>query len=83
MVAMKNINILLRTSYVDEYTIVEALKILGSERVVFGSDFPSNKPMYELEKVRRLRWVYPGLVKDEDLKMILGENVARVLNIKR
>jgi len=43
MVALKNSNVFLKTSYTDDCTIVEAVKILGSERIIFGSQENKNQ----------------------------------------
>lgn len=48
----------------------------GTDRVVFGSDWPMANPLREVEAVRAL-----GL-SDEDTEAILGGNMARMLGIQ-
>jgi len=53
-----------------------AVKELGSERVIYGSDAPFLSPEIELKKILR-----SGLPR-EDIDNILYNNVARLLNLK-
>lgn len=81
MVAMKNANVFLETSFTETATVIEALKILGSERLIFGSDFPFNNAGFELQRIRRVRWMYPGLLNNDGLDRVLGRNMGRILGI--
>jgi len=49
------------------------LKRYGSEKLLFGSDFPFGIPSSELSKVRRL-----GL-KDEDFENVVNRNILRLI----
>ncbi len=53
--------------------IAEAVRRVGADRVVFGSDAPGCPPAIELEKVRRA-----GLSPAEE-RLVLGENQRRLL----
>jgi len=63
------------------YKIEEAAKRLGARRLVWGTDGPYKNPdaisyaRNELEKVRQLK------LSDADTELILGGNVARLLNL--
>jgi predicted TIM-barrel fold metal-dependent hydrolase len=52
------------------------LKRYGSEKLLFGSDFPFGIPSSELAKVKRL-----GL-KDEDFENVVNANVLRLIRQK-
>lgn len=56
-------------------TIEYLVEKVGVERVVYGSDLPYNNPAYRIGQVIGTR------LKDEQLKKILGENMADILNI--
>jgi predicted TIM-barrel fold metal-dependent hydrolase len=67
-------NIVLETSavpYPDK--IGEAVRRLGAERVIFGSDGPGCNPTLEVEKVR-LAGLSP-----EDERRVLAGNIVRLL----
>jgi uncharacterized protein len=53
------------TDYVNRY---------GSERIMFGSDFPFGDPRYELRKILRLR------LTDDQKEALIGGNVRRLLS---
>lgn len=59
---------------------VNPCRILGPERVIFGSDSPSLSPEVELKKVEIAEKIY-GLTKYEK-ELILGKNIAEILKIK-
>lgn len=52
------------------------VKNAGAERVLYGSDLPYADPAYRIGQVIGTR------VKDEQLKKILGENMAKILDIR-
>lgn len=73
-VAERYDNIILETSavpYPDK--IREAVRRVGAERVVFGSDGPGCNPTLELEKVRQAK-LSPG-----QERLVIGENIMRLL----
>ena len=53
----------------------EAVKRIGAERVVFGSDGPAASPVLEREKV-----VIAGLT-PEQTALVLGGNASRLLGV--
>ena len=53
-----------------------ATRILGPDRILFGSDFPLLKPGRYLEEMEKVR------LSDETIRNICGENAARLLRIK-
>lgn len=75
-VAERNPNLYLETSGTTMHTkIKEAVKRVGSERVLYGDDIPCGHPSWELEKVRAA-----GL-EDDDFKKLLGENARKLYKI--
>jgi predicted TIM-barrel fold metal-dependent hydrolase len=75
-VAERHPNIVLETSAMPyPEKIREAVRRIGPERVVFGSDGPVSRPVLEREKV-----MIAGL-SDEATRLVLGENAARLLGL--
>jgi uncharacterized protein len=71
-VAAKNDNLFLETS-VSSYLIVkEALRRLGTGKLIFGSEFPLYHPHLELEKIRIL-------LKDEGFEQVTSRNILAML----
>ncbi len=56
--------------------VLEAVRALGAERVVYGSDFPYLRPEAERAKIECLR------IPEEDRELIMGRNMARILRIE-
>jgi len=67
-------NVVLETSWVSPHDLGRAVRTLGADRVLFGSDLHFN-PGHELAKYESL-----GLP-DEDLAKCLGGNAARVFRL--
>jgi len=73
-VALKNSNIMLETSRVPELGLIEdAVRRLGAERVIFGSDYPYSRYELEVETVRLLN------ISSADREMILGKSLLALL----
>lgn len=73
-VAERYENVVLETSavpYPDK--IGEAVRRIGAERVIFGSDGPGCNPALEVDKVRMA-----GLTAEEE-RLVLAENILRIL----
>ena len=69
-------NVFLDTSYIPMYLLIrDAVNILGSERVIFGSDGILLSPRAEMEKIRALKF------SKEQETNIFGHNIARILKI--
>lgn len=67
-------NVALETSAMPyPWRIRDAVRAIGAERVLFGSDGPGCQPALELDKVRRA-----GLSEPE-LELVLGGNLVRLL----
>ena len=64
----------IETSIAPLFLIKECLSIVGSDRVVFGSDYPYSHPRIELEKIFLLD------LAEEDTEAILGGNFRRLLS---
>jgi len=70
-------NIYLETAACAETAVIElAIKELGAERFVWGTDQPYLHPSVELKKIEVLN------ISAEDRRKILGENAAKILGIK-
>lgn len=69
-------NVYLDTSGGHPKKVIIALKTLGSERIIYGSDMPFipfGNPVDELNKIRNLE------ISDEDKQLILGQNILKLL----
>ncbi len=74
--AQKYSNIILGTTAMPFHEKIRyAVKQLGAERVIYGSDAPSIHPLPEIDRVR-----VAGLMQEE-LSMVLGGSLARILKI--
>jgi predicted TIM-barrel fold metal-dependent hydrolase len=58
------------------YQIRTAVEELGADRVLFGTDIPTDNPFFEIEKIKCL-----NLSKEEE-DLIFYKNIARLLNLK-
>jgi predicted TIM-barrel fold metal-dependent hydrolase len=77
-VAKRAANVHLETSFAAQVHIVGAVRALGAERVIFGSDAPFNSPVPEIMKVTTI----PDTILPRDAKQkILGGNLARLFNV--
>lgn len=75
-VCKQNRNIYLDTSeipFVD--AIREAAEVLGPERILFGSDLPTDNPQFEIEKIKAA-----NLGKEAE-NLIFWKNIARLLKL--
>ena len=69
-------NIVLETSFRSPREITRAVKRVGAERVVYGSDMPFGIPEIEMMKIQLCD------ISPEEKDMVLGENVTRILRIR-
>lgn len=78
MVAKRHPNIYLEIcSSVMERGIIEtAVRHIGAERVLFGTDMPLLDPVVSVYKVRDAE------ITEREKRLILGENIARILNLE-
>lgn len=77
-VAQEYSNIYLVGSSINPQAILRAIHILGAHRILFGSDTPFGWMHIEIAK-------YKALLEDlssEDKKLVLGENMKRLLDLK-
>lgn len=75
-VGRKHPNIMLETSGAEDPRIIsEAVRTLGPERVVFGSDSPYCDQRGELEKIEALR------LPTKQKEMLMGGNAERILGL--
>jgi len=76
LLAKKRDNLILDTtgSTVDAGMIETAVKIVGPERIVFGTDVPLLNPFVQIAKVRTAR------ISEDDKELILGENMAKIIH---
>ncbi|MCJ7573967.1 amidohydrolase family protein [Candidatus Bathyarchaeota archaeon] len=69
-------NIVLETSFRNPRDIARAVKCVGAERIVYGSDMPFGVPEIEMMKVRICD------ITAEEKEMVLGANMARILDLE-
>ncbi|MGC8719058.1 MAG: amidohydrolase family protein [Thermodesulforhabdaceae bacterium] len=69
-------NVWADTALADRSTIRDYIKNYGTERLLFGSDFPFGDPRRELAKILEL-----GL-SEEEKERVLGANLLRLLGLK-
>jgi predicted TIM-barrel fold metal-dependent hydrolase len=55
---------------------VDLIRTIGSDRILFGSDYPWINPAKDIERIRGLN------ISEDDKKLILGENAAKLFNLK-
>ncbi|MBL7080939.1 amidohydrolase [Candidatus Bathyarchaeota archaeon] len=68
-------NIILETSFRSHRDIARAVKRVGADRVVYGSDMPFGVPEIEMMKVRLAD------ITSEEKGLVLGDNMARTLGL--
>lgn len=73
-VGVNNKNVVVETSWSTTYDIDYAIKTLGADRVMIGSDLPSNMSV-EIEKIKNLE--LSATIREK----VLGGNAARVFKI--
>lgn len=73
-VASRCDNVYLETSYCSgPHRLAGIVGLVGSEKIVFGSDFPANSPIVQKMIVQEAR------ISDNDKERILGRNAQRLL----
>jgi len=77
MVAEKNSNVFVETSWASTELVKEAIMKLGSEKVIFGSDFPSRNPIIELQKIKDL--LTSNFISESDYRKITGYNISHLI----
>lgn len=79
--AKKYKNIYLDTTDVtnEVYVIPTAVKEVGAEKILWGSDAPVLNTAVEMEKIKTADLYGP--VTEQDKKLILGDNMARILGL--
>jgi len=65
------------TSHFDAGMVEEAVKVVGPERVLYGSDFPLLEPNGQIQKVRSAK------LREEEKRLIMGENMARLVGRRK
>jgi len=69
-------NIILETSFRSPREIARAVRRIGADRVVYGSDMPFGIPEIEIMKIHLCD------ISSTEKEMILGGNIARILNLE-
>ena len=60
----------------DDAGAVDIIRTIGSERIMFGSDYPWINPLKDIERIKSLD------LSEMDKKLILGENASKLFNLK-
>jgi predicted TIM-barrel fold metal-dependent hydrolase len=76
IIAKEAANIYLEVSGVGSGVVNRAIKQVGSDRVIFGSDVPYSIPRWEIEKIRLL-----PEISEEDKTRVLGGNLSHLLRL--
>lgn len=77
-VAKKLDNVYIDTSYCPHPRRIEqAVKVLGAEKIVFGSDFPFNDTVIQKMMIERAH------IRLEEKELILGENAVKLLKVNK
>lgn len=69
-------------SYIDNPTTLgdeeakDLIRTIGSDRILFGSDYPWINPAKDIERIKSLN------ICEKDKKLILGENAVKLFNLK-
>lgn len=69
-------NVILETSFRNPRDIARAVRRVGADRVIYGSDMPFGLPEIEMMKVRVCE------ITEEEKEMVLGANVKRILGLE-
>lgn len=77
MIAEKNANVYVETSWADESLIKRAIRCLGADKIIFGSDFPSRNPITELKKIQKL--LEDKFITKSDYDKIVGGNILNII----
>lgn len=78
-------NVMLETGWGSLPRLLEAVRAIGPNRLVFGSDTPPQEPFSQVRLVECLSWRPPlgGSLVSEDVERILGDNLASLLRLPR
>jgi predicted TIM-barrel fold metal-dependent hydrolase len=60
----------------DDEAAVDLIRTIGSDRILFGSDYPWINPKKDIKRINGLN------ISDEDKKLILGENAVKLFNLR-
>lgn len=61
----------------DDAEAVDLIRTIGSERIMFGSDYPWVNPAKDIERIKSLD------LSEKDKRLILGENALKFLNLNK
>jgi predicted TIM-barrel fold metal-dependent hydrolase len=65
------------TSHLEANLVPEAVRVLGADRVVYGTDYPLLEPNAQIHRVKSAK------ISEEDKRLILGDNMMRLFGRKR
>ncbi|NLE24732.1 MAG: amidohydrolase [Clostridiaceae bacterium] len=60
----------------DDEVVIDIVRKVGANRIVFGSDYPFGSPIHDIKRFIQMK------LTDEEKGMILGVNAVRVFNIE-
>ena len=78
-IAAENPNIMLIGSAIASRKLEKAVRVLGADRLMFGSDHPFQFMHVELARYKAL---FKGVISDEDFEKIMSGNVVKLLGLK-
>jgi predicted TIM-barrel fold metal-dependent hydrolase len=84
LVAERNRNVFMETSFAMPHMLIEAVHTLGSHRILFGSNCPPNEPTQQIMNVEEALRLEPPIgmsLPDEEIEKVLGGNLAHMLGL--
>lgn len=62
-------------SWLEDSVVIDVIRAIGAQKVLFGSDYPWGSPGHDLNRVANLNLTY------KEKSLILGKNAMKVFNI--
>lgn len=84
LVAERNKNVFVETSYAMPHMLIEAVHTIGSRRVIFGSNCPPMEPAQQIMNVEEALSLDPPIgmaLPDEEIRRVFGGNLADMLDL--
>lgn len=60
----------------DDEEAIDLIRTIGSDRILFGSDYPWINPAKDIQRIKGLN------ISEDDKNLILGKNAAKLFNLK-
>jgi predicted TIM-barrel fold metal-dependent hydrolase len=73
---LENLYLDTATSHLEANMVEEAVRVLGADRVIYGTDYPLLEPNAQIQRVKSAK------ISEEDKRLILGENMMHLIGRK-